>query len=153
MPEHLLLPDRTTIGSRRAGGGGGATPVRNPRRHGAQLGTGLTNVLSSPRLDASIDPDLVFKIRAADRRIDDETLILRGLLPLAETTEYIYFVLSHDEGEAFGDALRAYSSGADVKELRQSCRVCLAQLTVSNRTALPTAGDRVSMTCYQGRRI
>jgi hypothetical protein len=115
VPEHLLLPDRTTIGSRRAAGGGGTAPVRNPRQHGAQLGAGLTNVLAARRLDTAIDPDLVFKIRAADRRINDETLILRGLLPLAETTEYIYFVLSRDEGEAFGDALSAYSSGEDLE--------------------------------------
>ena len=151
MPEHLLLPDRTTIGSRRAGGGGGTAPVRNPRQHGTQLGAGLTNVLAARRLDTAIDPDLVFKIRAADRRINDETLILRGLLPLAETTEYIYFVLSHDEGEAFGDALRAYSSGEDLEGAPETCKVCSAQLTVSNRTGLPTAGDRVSTAWSQGR--
>jgi Subtilase family len=115
MPEHLLLPDRTTISSRRAGGGGGGGPTRNPRRHGTQLDAGLNNVLASRRLDVSIDPDLVFKIRAADRRIDDDTLIRRGVVPLSETAEFVYFVLSRDEGKAFGDALREYAAGPDTE--------------------------------------
>ena len=88
----------------------------------------------------------MFKIRAADRRIDDDTLIRRGILPLAETAEFIYFVLTLDEGKAFGDALRAYATGADAEGAPAELQSLFGAIDrVLNRMGLRTGGDRASI--------
>ena len=104
MPDHLLLPDPRPVGSRRAGGGGGgAGPSRDRLRHGAHLQTQLQQIITAPRrLDAGIDPDLVFKIRATSRP-QDGALEGRGLQMLGETRDFTYFVRDGGEAGAFSD--------------------------------------------------
>lgn len=75
---------------------------------------GLAAARAIRQLDVDVDPDLVFKIRA-ERRLDDDTLIRRGLVPLAETSDYTYFVLTGDEGRAFETALHNYATGDDIE--------------------------------------
>lgn len=113
MPEHLPLPARVELTSRRAGGGGGPTPPRNPRQHGRNLQGGLDAAVAVPRPSVEgVDPDLVFKL-AATTRISDETLAARELTLLGESEDYTYFVLSSDEAVRLRQALAQYASGPD----------------------------------------
>jgi hypothetical protein len=64
-------------------------------------------------LPSGIDPDLVFKVKAASTRLTDESLAPRGLVALGETADYLYFVMAHDEGRALGDAIGYYATGPD----------------------------------------
>lgn len=107
MPEHLLLPDPRVLPSRRAGGGGGAAQQRNRPSHGRRLRDQLQVVRAPRRLDDGVDPDLVFKIRAASRPTDS-AFEGRGLQILGETADYTYFVLSGDDGNELNDALGRY---------------------------------------------
>lgn len=97
MPDHLLLPERIALGSRRQGGGGGpGTPPRNPHRHGGalkdQLGRALDR-LRPIRVIEGVDPARVFKITARGR-IVDQTWSAKDLQFLGETADWTYFVLS-----------------------------------------------------------
>ncbi|MDO8731921.1 MAG: S8 family peptidase [Actinomycetota bacterium] len=62
----------------------------------------------TPRqLNAGVDPDLVFKIRAGSRP-DDSAFEGRGLQVLGETVNYTYFVLSSDQGASLEQAMQRY---------------------------------------------
>lgn len=110
MPRHLLLPDPHAVGSRRAGGAGSGGVKRDRGSHGAHLQQELQQVVRAPRrLDAGVDPGLVFKIKSTARP-QEGSLEGRGLQVLGETADYTYFVLSSDEGAALAAALRRYTS-------------------------------------------
>src|SRR5262249_38770244 len=113
MPLHPELPRPRVLDSRRPPVRSGSPPTRNPRRHGAGLTSQLQAVRQSRRLPIGIDPDLVFKLKAASTRLTDDALASRGLIPLGETAEYLYFVMVHDEGDALEAALARYSGGPD----------------------------------------
>ena len=113
MPLHPELPPRRVLDSRRTPIASGPPPSRNPRQHGTTLGNQLTQLRQLKRVTGGVDPDLVFKIQAANTRIADEALIPRGLSPLGETSEYLYFVLAEDDGTRLGQALTNYSRGED----------------------------------------
>lgn len=79
MSDHLLLPDRIALSSRRQGGRTPPTPMRNPRRHGEQLSREVAQavaVATRIRVVEGVDPGLVFKVRATGR-ITDETFANR----------------------------------------------------------------------------
>lgn len=113
MPLHLELPDRRILGSRRVSPPHGQSVNRNPRRHGGLLLEELQAASQARRIPVGIDPDFVFKIRSANGRLNDNTLLPRGLTPLGETAEYVYFVMAHDEGNALAGAIEEYSGGPD----------------------------------------
>src|SRR4051812_42819124 len=98
MPDHLLLPERISVPSRRQGGGGGGTPPRNPRRHGGDLERQLQRAVAvgrEIRVVEGIDPGLVFKMHAVSgARLDDDDWRRRGLTLLGDTEDWTYFVLS-----------------------------------------------------------
>src|SRR6476661_8502604 len=101
MAEHLPLPARIPLSSRRqpAPGGGARTPERNPRRHGQQLARQVmeaTAYSSELRVVEGVDPGLVFKIRAA-HGIEEEKFTSRNLTFLGETGDFTYFVYSGEE--------------------------------------------------------
>ena len=107
MPEHLLLPNPRRLQSRRAGGAGGGTPPRQRGAHGAHLRQQLTTARAPVQLNAGVDPDLVFKIKARARP-EDSSFEGRGLQVLGETVDYTYFVLAGDQGAALDHALQRY---------------------------------------------
>ena len=118
MPDHLLLPERISVPSRRQGGGGGGTPPRNPRRHGGDLERQLQRAVvvgREIRIVEGIDPGLVFKIHAvAGARLDDNDWRRRGLTLLGDTEDWTYFVLSsQDEPTQLTSELGEYGQGAD----------------------------------------
>lgn len=99
MAEHLPLPERIPLPSRRRGGGGAPPPSRNPHRHGRRLADEVADavaVATHIRVVEGVDPGLVFKVRAT-QRIGDDTFGSRGLTFLGETAEYTYFVFSDDD--------------------------------------------------------
>ncbi len=114
MPEHLLLPDPQPVGSRRTGGGGGSAPKRDRSRHGSRLRAQLQTVVAAPRrLNAGVDPSLVFKVRTSGRP-QGRGLEGRNLQVLGETRDYTYFVLTDDQGVALAATLETYAeSGAE----------------------------------------
>ncbi|MFJ8960549.1 S8 family peptidase [Lentzea sp. NPDC102401] len=90
---------------------------RNRGSHGAHLQQELSQVVAAPRrLNAGVDPDLVFKIKSVARP-KDGLLEDRGLQVLGETVNYTYFVLSSDEGATLGAALRRYTSAGTLSSL------------------------------------
>lgn len=111
MPQHPELPVRHVLDSRRVSPAPGGPPSRNPRRHGTRLTEQFQSARLARRLPVGIDPDLVFKIKAANTRLNDEALLPRGLMPLGETADYLYFVLASDEGTALSAALDQYTAG------------------------------------------
>jgi len=113
VPPHPQLPARRVLTSRRTPAASGPPPRRNPHRHGTGLNNQLQTVRRARRLPVGIDPDLVFKVRAASTRLTDEALAPRGLIPLGETAGYLYFVMAHDEGAELAAALGRYSGGPD----------------------------------------
>ncbi len=113
MPLHPELPARRVVDSRRTPIASGPPPSRNPHRHGIGLQDQLGAVRQLRRIPVGIDPDLVFKIKAANTRLTDESLLPRGLIALGETTDYLYFVMAHNEGADLVAALSRYSAGAD----------------------------------------
>jgi len=117
MPEHLLLPDPRPVGSRRTGGGGGGAPNRDRSRHGTRLRAQLQAVVAAPRrLNAGVDPSLVFKIRTSGRP-QGSGLEGRNLQVLGETRDYTYFVLADDQGAALATALASYSTSGALRSL------------------------------------
>jgi subtilase family protein len=117
MPSHLLLPDPRPVGSRRTGGGGGAPVQRNRAEHGAHLQAELQQIVAAPRrLEAGIDPDLVFKIRAVSRP-QEGALEGRRLEVLGESADYMYFVLSDDGTNALAAALSSYTTAGTLPSL------------------------------------
>lgn len=113
MPQHPELPARHALDSRRVSPAPGGLPSRNPRRHGTRLNEQFQSARLARRLPVSIDPNLVFKIKAANTRLNDEALLPRGLMPLGETAGYLYFVLASDEGAALSAALDQYAASPD----------------------------------------
>ncbi|MGL5823317.1 MAG: S8 family serine peptidase [Nocardioides sp.] len=62
----------------------------------------------APRqLNAGVDPDFVFKIRAGSRP-QDSAFEGRGLQILGETVDYTYFVLSRDQGASLENSIQRY---------------------------------------------
>jgi hypothetical protein len=119
MPDHLLLPERIPLGSRRQGGGGGpGTPPRNPHRHGEQLKQQLGRALDRLRpirIVEGVDPARVFKITAKGR-IVDQTWSAKELQFLGETADWTYFVLSPgQEPERLIAQLDSYAQAPDVE--------------------------------------
>jgi hypothetical protein len=116
MSDHLLLPDRIALSSRRQGGGTPPRPTRNPRRHGQQLSREVGQVVAVAtriRVVEGVDPGLVFKVRATGR-ITDETFANRGLTFLGETHDWTYFVFSdEDVPRRLLDQLASYSDAPD----------------------------------------
>lgn len=117
MAEHLLLPERIALASRRQGtAGGSGSPERNPRRHGRRLEREVQEAVATARpvtVIEGVDPGLVFKVRASGR-ITDETWGHRGVALLGDTDDWTYFVLSEDEvpGRLVAE-LRRYTAGPD----------------------------------------
>lgn len=107
MPEHLLLPNPRPLQSRRSSPAGGGSPSRQRGPHGAHLRQQLQTVRAPRQLNAGVDPDLVFKIKAGARP-EDSAFEGRGLQVLGETVDYTYFVLSSDQGAALEQALERY---------------------------------------------
>lgn len=115
MPDHLLLPDRVLVSSRRQLGGGGRPPVRNPHRHGQRLRERVQEAtVAAPRVPLEgVDPGLVFKIKARGR-IEPTALETRDLSLLGETREWTYFVFSEqDAPQRFMTALSRYAAAPD----------------------------------------
>lgn len=117
MPEHLLLPERIPLPSRRQGSAGGpGSPGRNPRRHGADLERQLQRAIAvgrEIRVVEGVDPGLVFKVRATGR-IEDRDWERRELMLLGDTADWTYFVLSVDDVPAdLLRKLRRYEAGPD----------------------------------------
>lgn len=116
MADHLLLPDRIALPTRRQGGAGGASPERNPRRHGEQLRRQLEQAIAVAReirVVEGVDPGLVFKVRATGR-LEDNDWRNRGLTLLGETEDWTYFVLStEDIPTRLDEKLGQYSLGPD----------------------------------------
>ena len=122
MPDHLLLPERITLGSRRQGGGGGpGTPPRNPRRHGEDLQERLGRARERARpirVIEGVDPARVFKIRARGR-IGDPTWSGKDLEFLGETEDWTYFVLSPgDQPDRLIEQLANYAAAPDEEGAR-----------------------------------
>lgn len=119
VPDHLLLPERIPLESRRQGGGGGpGSQPRNPRRHGGQLKQRLGRALERLRpirVVEGIDPARVFKVRVrASARITDATWTGKDLQFLGETEDWTYFVLSAGERpERLLQQLDVYAAGPD----------------------------------------
>jgi hypothetical protein len=107
VPEHLLLPNPRSLQSRRAGGAGGGAPSRQRGQHGSHLSQQLQSARAPRQLNAGVDPDLVFKIKAGSRP-EDSSFEGRGLQILGETVDYTYFVLSSDQGATLADAIQRY---------------------------------------------
>lgn len=118
MPSHLLLPQPQSVGSRRAGGGGGTSVDRDWGRHGERLTRQLGAVVAtrSSRLAAGVDPDLVFKLRSLGRPADG-SLEDRHLQVLGETRDYTYFVLADDGGATLNAALVDYRLTGNLRSL------------------------------------
>lgn len=114
MPEHLLLPNPRQLGSRRTSPAGGGTPTRQPGQHGPHLRRQLDTARAPRQLNAGVDPDLVFKIRAGSRP-EDSAFEGRGLQVLGETVDYTYFVLSSDHGASLEDALQRYVRAGELR--------------------------------------
>lgn len=116
MADHLLLPDRIALTSRRQGGGTPRTPTRNPRSHGERLSQEVAQALAVStriRVVEGVDPGLVFKFRATGR-IADESFASRGLTFLGETRDWTYFVFSDDDvPRRLLDQLATYSDAPD----------------------------------------
>jgi hypothetical protein len=107
MPEHLLLPIPRQLQSRRTSGAGGGAPDRQRGQHGAHLRQQLGTARAPIQLNAGVDPDLVFKIKA-QARPEDSSFEGRGLQILGESVDYTYFVLADDQGAALDQALQRY---------------------------------------------
>lgn len=108
-----MLPDPRRLASRRTSGSGGGAPGRHRPQHGSLLRSQLSLIAKGPRrIDIGVDPDLVFKIRAASRPADS-AFEGRGLEILGETVGFTYFVLSEDEGRALSTAIERYASAGD----------------------------------------
>jgi hypothetical protein len=107
MPEHLLLPNPRPLQSRRSSPAGGGSPNRQRGQHGAHLRQQLQTVRAPRQLNAGVDPDLVFKIKAGARP-EDSSFEGRGLQVLGETVDYTYFVLASDQGSSLEQAIERY---------------------------------------------
>lgn len=114
MPEHLLLPNPRPLHSRRSSPAGGGSPNRQRGPHGAHLRQQLQIARAPRQLNAGVDPDLVFKIRAASRP-EDSTFEGRGLQVLGETVDYTYFVLSSDQGASLDRAVARYVATGELR--------------------------------------
>jgi hypothetical protein len=114
VPPHPELPERRVLASRRTPRVAPPRPARNPHRHGGSLREQLGAVQRTRALDGGVDPDLVFKIRAARGRLNEGMLSSRGVTFLSETTDYTYFVLSRDDARQLDQALAGYERGPDV---------------------------------------
>lgn len=107
MPEHLLLPNPRQLQSRRSSSAGGGSPNRQRGQHGSHLRQQLQTARAPLQLNAGVDPDLVFKIKASARP-EDSAFEGRGLQVLGESVDYTYFVLSTDHGDSLEQALNRY---------------------------------------------
>lgn len=114
MPEHLLLPNPRQLHSRRVSPAGGGTPARQRGEHGSHLRHQLETARAPIQLNAGVDPDLVFKIRA-QARPEDSAFEGRGLQILGETVDYTYFVLAADQGAALDAAIQKYVQSGSLK--------------------------------------
>lgn len=114
MPEHLLLPNPRQLQSRRTSPAGGGTPTRQRSQHGSHLRRQLETARAPRQLNAGVDPDLVFKIRAGSRP-EDTAFEGRGLQILGETTDYTYFVLSSDHGASLANAIQRYVGTGELR--------------------------------------
>lgn len=114
MPEHLLLPNPRPLQSRRAGGAGGGAPDRKRGSHGTRLQQQLGTARALIQLNAGVDPDLVFKIKAKARP-EDSSFEGRDLQILGETVDYTYFVLAGDRGDALDKAIQKYIQDGSLK--------------------------------------
>lgn len=114
MPEHLLLPNPRQLPSRRSSPAGGGSPNRQRGDHGAHLRQQLEAARAPRQLNAGVDPDLVFRIRAASRP-EDSAFEGRGLQVLGETVDYTYFVLSSDHGASLEQAIQQYARTGELR--------------------------------------
>lgn len=114
MPEHLLLPNPRPLHSRRSSPAGGGSPNRQRGQHGAHLRQQLQTARAPRKLNAGVDPDLVFKIRAVARP-EDSSFVGRGLQVLGETVDYTYFVLSIDQGASLDQAVDRYTRTGELR--------------------------------------
>src|SRR5699024_4313657 len=81
--------------------------ARQQGQHGSDLRRQLETARAPRQLNAGVDPDLVFKIRAGSRP-EDSAFEGRGLQILGETVHYTYYVLSSDQGASLDDAIQRY---------------------------------------------
>ncbi len=107
MPEHLLLPNPRPLQSRRSSPAGGGSPNRPRGQHGTHLRQQLQTARAPRQLNAGVDPDLVFKVKAGSRP-EDSSFEGRGLQVLGESTDYTYFVLATDQGASLEQAIERY---------------------------------------------
>lgn len=114
MPEHLLLPNARPLRSRRSSPAGGGSPNRQRGQHGAHLGQQLRTARAPRQLNAGVDPDLVFKIKAGSRP-EDSSFEGRGLQVLGETADFTYFVLASDQGASLEQAIERYASTGQLR--------------------------------------
>ena len=119
MPSHLILPAPHPLDSRRSGGGGGAPPPRNFQEHGKKLQRQLEAARPPRNLDAGVDPDFVFKIKAVSRP-NDAAFEGRGLELLGETADYQYFILSTDGGTELESVLSSYIESGELQSFINS---------------------------------
>lgn len=114
MPEHLLLPNPRPLQSRRSSPAGGGSPNRQRGEHGSRLRQQLETARAPRQLNAGVDPDLVFKIKAGSRP-EDSAFEGRGLQVLGETVDYTYFVLSNDQGSSLDAAIQRYTRTGELR--------------------------------------
>jgi hypothetical protein len=122
MADHLLLPERIPLESRRQGSSGGpGSPERNPRRHGERLQERLEEAIERQRpirVIEGVDPARVFKVRARGR-VADGTWRAKELDFLGETADWTYFVLAPgEEPEELLEQLATYRAAPDMEGAR-----------------------------------
>jgi hypothetical protein len=86
---------------------GGGSPNRPRGQHGGHLRQQLRTARAPRQLNAGVDPDLVFKIKAGARP-EDSAFEGRGLQVLGESIDYTYFVLASDQGASLEQAIEQY---------------------------------------------
>lgn len=75
----------------------------------------MQSIVRAPsRINAGVDPALVFKIRAGSRP-EDAAFEGRGLQILGETVDYTYFVMADDGAYTLDNALRQYTNTGSLR--------------------------------------
>lgn len=113
--DHLPLLRYVRDEPRRRRPGFSSAPVRNPHRHGAQLGREIADVVTqaqaAPRIEG-LDPSLILKV-ALSGAIDEDAWRRSGFQVVAQNAGNIYVLFATDtELREFRRKLGAYQRGA-----------------------------------------